>query len=179
MTIVYVMNIIMCGVHPLVFCMRPKKYLKVLSEFMFFSNKKKNIRDLDIKINGKKLEQCVSYKYLGVIFDKNLSWQPHVQYICGKISKACGALSKIRHSVDIETLKNVYYALVHSYLRYGVMAWGNANEKVLKPLHSLMNHIVRIINFALFKIGTGPIFDYLNFFKNDINISFGNMQICF
>ena len=133
------------------------------SKFMFFSNKKKNIRELNIKINEKKLDKCDSYKYLGVIFDKNLSWQPHVEYISGKISKACGALSKIRHSVDIETLKSVYYALVHSYLRYGIIAWGNATESVLKPLHSLINRIVRIMTFAPFRIGTGPIFDYLKF----------------
>ena len=133
------------------------------SKFMFFSNKKKIKHELCIKINGKKLEKCVTYKYLGVIFDKNLSWQPHIEYICGKISKACGALSKIRHSVDIETLKSVYYGLVHSYLRYGVIAWGNATEKVLQPLNSLLNRIVRIMTFAPFRIGTGPIFDYLKF----------------
>ena len=53
------------------------------SKFMFFSNKKKIKHELSIKINEKKLEKCDSYKYLGVIFDKNLSWQPHVEYICG------------------------------------------------------------------------------------------------
>ena len=65
------------------------------SKFMFFSNKKKVNREMNIKINGNKLEKCDNYKYLGVIFDNNLSWQPHIEYICGKISKACGALSKI------------------------------------------------------------------------------------
>ena len=59
------------------------------SKFMFISNKKKNIIDLDIKIHGKQLESCDTYKYLGVIFDRNLSWKPHVDYISGKISKAC------------------------------------------------------------------------------------------
>ena len=114
-------------------------------------------------INGKQLEKCDSYKYLGVIFDRNLTWQPHIEYICGKISKACGALSKIRHCVDIETLKNVYYALVHSYLRYGIVAWGNANENVMKPLHSLLNRVVRIMTFAPFRIDTEPIFNFLKF----------------
>ena len=133
------------------------------SKFMFLTNKKKINHELNIKINGNNLEKCESYKYLGVIFDQNLTWQPHVEYICGKISKACGALSKIRHCVDIETLKSVYYALVHSYLRYGIIAWGNATEPVLKPLHSLLNRIVRILTFAPFRIHTGPIFDYLKF----------------
>ena len=59
------------------------------SKFMFFSNKKKVNHEMNIKINGNKLEKCDNYKYLGVIFDNNLSWQPHIEYICGKISKAC------------------------------------------------------------------------------------------
>ena len=134
---------------------------------MFISNKKKIKKKLDIKINGKQLDSCDSYKYLGVIFDRNLSWKPHIDYISGKISKACGALSKIRHSVDIDTLKTVYYALVHSYLRYGIIAWGNATENILKPLHSLLNRVVRIMTFAPFRIDTKPIFDFLKILNVD------------
>ena len=137
------------------------------SKFMFISNKKKIKKKLDLKINGKQLESCDSYKYLGVIFDRNLSWKPHIDYISGKISKACGALSKIRHSVDIDTLKTVYYALVHSYLRYGIIAWGNASENILKPLHSLLNRVVRIMTFAPFRIDTKPIFDFLKILNVD------------
>ena len=77
------------------------------------------------------------------------------------MSKACGALSKLRHCVDLNTLKNVYYALVHSYLRYGVIAWGNAIEKNKTRLNALLNRIVRIMTFAPFGIGTKPIFDFL------------------
>ena len=116
---------------------------------------------MNIKINETRIDSCESYKYLGVIFDNNLSWKPHVDYICGKISKACGALSKIRHSVDLETLKTVYYSLVHSYLHYGITTWGSASENVLKPLHTLLNRIVRIITFAPFTIDVEPIFNFL------------------
>lgn len=75
--------------------------------------------------------------------------------------KSVWALSKIRHCVTIETLTSVYYALAHSYLRYGITAWGNAAENVLKPLHSLLNCVVRIMTFAPFRINTKPIFDFL------------------
>ena len=127
---------------------------------MFLSNKK-NPLELNIKINNEPLKKCDSYKYLGVMFDCNLTWKPHVDNLCGKISKACGALSKIRHCVNIETLTNVYYALVHSYLRYGITAWGNAAENVLKPLHALLNRVVRIMTFAPFGINTKPILEFL------------------
>ena len=128
---------------------------------MFFYNKKKIDRKLNIKINNKPLEICESYKYLGVVFDCNLTWKAHIDYICNEVARASGALSKLQHCLDINTLKNVYYALVNSYIRYGIVVWGNAAENVIKPLHALLNRIVRIMTFAPFGIGTKPIFDFL------------------
>ena len=52
------------------------------------------------------------------MIDKKLNWKSHVKYIGTKISKACGALAKLRNCVGIDVLKYVYHALVHSYLRY-------------------------------------------------------------
>ena len=43
-----------------------------------------------------------------------------------KISKACGALAKVRNCVKIDVLKNVYHVLFHSYIRYGIVIWGHA-----------------------------------------------------
>ena len=67
-----------------------------------------------------------------------------------KISKACGALAKIRNCVSIDVLKNVYHALVHSYLRYGILVWGHAAPSVLKPLEILANEAIRIMTFVPF-----------------------------
>ena len=85
---------------------------------------KSNIRSFTIKINEVELAQCDSYKYLGVIFDKNLSWQPHIEYICGKINKSIGGLAVLRHRTGLSVLREVFFALVYSYVRYGILAWG-------------------------------------------------------
>ena len=77
---------------------------------------------------------CTQYKYLGIIIDKNLSWSPHIEYISGKISKACGALAKLRYSMSTNLLKDVYHALIHSYIRYGILILGNESQTSLKPL---------------------------------------------
>ena len=53
---------------------------------MMITNKH-NVKSLSIGINGTPLESCDQYKYLGVVVDKNLSWKPHVEYICKKIQK--------------------------------------------------------------------------------------------
>ena len=95
---------------------------------------KKNIPDFCVKINDSPLEICKSYKYLGVIIDNKLKWDAHIKYISTKISKACGALVRLKNCTDIEILKNVYHALVHSYLQYGILISGNASKTARNPL---------------------------------------------
>ena len=124
------------------------------------SNKRNT--NISVKINNKDLEECSNYKYLGVYIDKNLTWKSHIEYICSKIAKTCGALAKIRHYVGIGTLTNVYYALVNSYIRYGLIIWGNASANSLKPLEVIVNRAIRIMSFApLGRLNTKPIFKHL------------------
>ena len=47
--------------------------------------------------------------------------------------------------MDTNTLVNVYHALVYSYLRYGILIWGNASQAALKPLKVVVNRAIRII----------------------------------
>ena len=80
---------------------------------MMISNRKSPPDDdFQIKVDDTALEQCVTYKYLGVLLDEKLSWKPHVEHICNKISKVCGIFSKLRHATSFHLLKQVYHALV-------------------------------------------------------------------
>ena len=123
---------------------------------------KKDIRNLSICINDEPLESCEKYKYLGVVFDKNLSWKPHIEHVYKKIAKACGSIAKLRHCMDSKLLVEVYQSLNHSYLRYGIIVWGSASEVNLQPLKILVNRAVRIITFAPFgRVDLKPIYSYL------------------
>ena len=131
------------------------------SKFMILS-KKREIPSFSVKINGVSLKKCNSYKYLGVYIDDNLNWKDHIQYISKKISKGCGALAKLRNSVNIDVLKNVYHALIYSYLRYGIMIWGNVSQTVIAPLQVLVNKAIRIMTFAPFgSIDLSPVYKQL------------------
>ena len=77
-------------------------------------------------------------------------------------------MAKLRHCVDISILKNVYYALVYSYVRYGLMTWGNTASSNLSPLHTALHKILRIMTFAPFgNIDLQPIYDYLEVLNLD------------
>ena len=82
-----------------------------------------------------------------------------IDYVCKNISKICGIISKLQHSVDIEILKTVHYALGYTYLRYGNIVWGNAVKTVLKPLTTLQNRINLNYDIALFgRVGLDPVY---------------------
>ena len=89
---------------------------------MIVTKERVNFSNFSVQINGTSLERCNDYKYLGVYLDKDLNWKKHIDYLSEKISKSCGILSKLRHILELDTLREVYHALVHSYVRYGIIA---------------------------------------------------------
>ena len=78
---------------------------------MIISRRRDANHSFSLKINGEAVGRCSTYKYLGLIIDDKLDWKSHVNYICKKVSKACGILSKLRHCINLDTLRTVYYAL--------------------------------------------------------------------
>ena len=92
--------------------------------------KKINMRFI-FKIDGKKICPSRMVKYLGVILDENLLWEPHINYISLKRRKTNGALSKIRYYVPKQTLRSLYFSLFHCHLIYAPHLWAQ-----LQNIHS-------------------------------------------
>ena len=46
--------------------------------------KKENFDKCIITIGNQKLEQVKQVKYLGIVFDKSLTWREHIQHLCPK-----------------------------------------------------------------------------------------------
>ena len=87
-------------------------------------------------------------KYLGVMIDESLSWKYHISYICSRVSRNIGIISKLRHYLSIYQLKQIYYNLIYPYLSYAVIAWGSAYKTHLQKLQSKQNTVLRLMFFA-------------------------------
>lgn len=121
------------------------------SKFMIVKRKYRKLNDsFVLRFNGKRMEKCQSYKYLGVHIDENLDFKTHINFLCEKIGKLCGIFAKLRHSCNRDLLKTIYHALIESHLQYCNIIWGNAKETVLSRLSKLQDKIVRIMCFAPF-----------------------------
>jgi hypothetical protein len=87
-------------------------------------------------------------KYLGVFIDENITWKHHINYVCSKVSKSIGILYKARTHLDKNNLTKLYYSFIHSYISYGIIAWGSTDQSKLQCLHRRQKHAIRVINFA-------------------------------
>ena len=54
---------------------------------MVSSNKKKRLGQLNILIDGNKIEEVKKTKFLGVIIGNKLSWKDHVSHVVGNVSR--------------------------------------------------------------------------------------------
>lgn len=85
-------------------------------------------------------------KFLGIHFDANLSWNSHIEHVCGKLSNCFYVLLQLKDTLNEDLLLNVYYALAYSVLSYNVIAWGNAvnSERVLIQQKRLLRLIYKM-----------------------------------
>jgi hypothetical protein len=102
-----------------------------------------------------------SFKLLGVYFDEYLSFDSHVKHLCNKLSKTLYSLNKIKNFVNLDALKKLYYALVHSSICYCINVYGSATKTTLAPLFLAQKKAVRTITRAKYRDHTGPLFKNL------------------
>lgn len=102
--------------------------------------------DMNIYIQGTKLNRVEYCKYLGIIFDYNLKWDKHIVHIIQKTRYLIFMLYKLSKFMQSETLRMIYYAFFHSVISYGNIAWGGAYRNNLDSLQKIQNRILKIVN---------------------------------
>ena len=132
---------------------------------MLFVNQKPNSYPFSIKIGTNSIQHSDRAKYLGVWLDEQLSWSPHISQLECKLSKCAAVLFKIRHYVNEEALKSLYYSLAYTHLQYAVCAWGKVSKTALHRLNVLHNKIIRCITFSSFQSHVTPLYYKLKILK--------------
>jgi hypothetical protein len=58
-----------------------------------------------------KLPTVTETKFQGLIIDDTLTWK---HFVINKMSRSCYALRNIKHFIQLDTLKLIYFAHIHS-----------------------------------------------------------------
>ena len=88
-------------------------------------------------------------KFLGVIFDKKLSFIPHIQYLKEKCSKTLKPLCVISYKdcdVDQHNLLKWYRILIRSKTDYGCFIDGASRKSYLKSLETVHYEWLRFVS---------------------------------
>ena len=117
---------------------------------------------IDLLINNNPIDRVHEFKFLGFLIDENLNWSKHTTYISTKIAKNIGMLYKLRKTLNTNTLRNLYFALIHPYLNNGLSVWGSATTNHLTPVFKLQKRAIRAITFSRYRDHSAPLFKSLN-----------------
>ena len=79
-----------------------------------------------------------------------------------KISKGIGVLTKLRHFVQTDVLKQLYHAFISPHISYGLINWGFASKCSTTKLNTNLKRAVRIMTFSGFKDNSKPLFTKLS-----------------
>ena len=122
------------------------------TEFIIFRSPRKLLDyDVNIRLNGQRLYPSSYIVYLGVLLDEHLSWKPHVNELIKKLNRSNSMLSKIRHYVDINALRSIYFSIFSSHINYCCQIWGQNGNYQLNRIQSLQRSALTIINFKPFR----------------------------
>jgi flagellin-specific chaperone FliS len=98
-------------------------------------------------MNDVNVEQVKSTTFLGIIIDECLTWNDHITNVFKKLLKASGIIAKIRHFLNRNTIKLIYYALVYPYLIYGNLIWSSTYKTRINEIMNIQKKIVRLMTF--------------------------------
>jgi len=130
-----------------------------------------NFTGLNVAINSTILKRIgndceeKSVTFLGIFIDENLSWKYHMAHVNKRISSALFSIKQVKNILPKDCLRALYFALIHSHICYGILAWGNCTAKTLHRTVILQKSAIRTINNAKLKSHTDPLFKATNIMK--------------
>lgn len=101
--------------------------------------------NIDIYLQGHRLNEVDSYKYLGVYVDRNLSWDYHMKYICQRVYPKLRMLNRISSFLSQDILLLIYKQTILPILDYGSMTWLDCSKTVSLRIERLQNQAMRSI----------------------------------
>ena len=117
------------------------------TQFMVFCRKGIQIPPQlnQVVVNNSIIKRTSSTKYLGMIVDDKLTWRKHIDNLVNSITKTSNAFKILKHWVPSTEKLKLYYAYVHSKLRYGLLLYGTAPKKCLKKVQTAQNKSLKIL----------------------------------
>ena len=115
-----------------------------------------------LSYNNNTLTQVEEFKVLGLTTDQNLTWKPHFEKTCNKISKLIGLLYRLRPFIDKNCMILYYNSFILPLIDYCLNLWFDAGNVHVHRVQVLQNRIARLILNSLHDCSSHDILQRLN-----------------
>jgi len=130
---------------------------------MHFCRRYKLHQDPVLILKGSAIPVGEETKFIGIIFDRKLSFQPHIRHLKDKCTNALNLLRVVAHTAwgaDQQTLIHLYRSLIRSKLDYGCVVCGSARGSYLRVLDPMQNHALRLCQLVPIERRHLPVYLY-------------------
>jgi len=87
------------------------------TNFIQFSTyQSRNVISPSIVLESHTNKEVESTKFLGLTIDNHLNWNVHIDLLSKKLTSGIFALYRMAQTCDLEVLKTIYYAYIHSII---------------------------------------------------------------
>ena len=117
------------------------------SNFIIFHGIRKNPgKDIcEIKIGKDSIPRTEYTKYIGLIIDETLTWEYQVNEICNSLLKYFGIFYHIRNTISPSLARIIYFACIHSRVKYAIEVYGTASQSRINKLQILQNKLMKLL----------------------------------
>jgi hypothetical protein len=116
------------------------------TQAIYFSRRRRDPAH-HLQLNGRNIPFVNSAKYLGVIFDRRMTWRLHIEWTTAKALgtyiRTYSLFKSKRWSANIKLI--LYRALIRSIMTYACPTWEFAADTHLLELQGLQNRVLRAV----------------------------------
>ncbi len=113
-----------------------------------FTRKRNKDPPQQFKLNGATISEVLQYKFLGIIMDHKLSWEPQIQATTNKILRRANLIRMMiygKKTLKIPLLIRIFKAMIRSAYDYGSTILTTIPKTRLDKLEQNKNEILRTI----------------------------------
>lgn len=147
------MEILQLSINQLVFwCSNNCLQLNVKKCSFMSYTRQRNIINYNYSISGAILPSLTKIRDLGVIFDSQLKFHDHIDFVTNDAYKLLGfTIRNTQFFQNLDTIYLLYTSLVRSRLEYCCVVWDPYHEIFIHKLEVVQNKFLRYIFFKTFQ----------------------------
>ena len=97
------------------------------------------------QIDGREIKKAEQMKLLGVNFDENLDFSPHISDVCTRVSQKVGVLVRLRNLIPCSAKLILYKTSIMPHLTYCHLVWNFCKASDSRKIERLQERALRAV----------------------------------